>query len=116
MKSGCSSSLKGPGASPAGDSALTVNEKGAAGMDESLLQLQTEAAIPPPMAATDPAKAAAAFGRGILRSFRPLELLDEVDSLLAERADFSNMRLEQLAMASPFPLVLNPFAFFEVVL
>ena len=43
------------------------------GMDESLLQLQTEAAIPPPMAATDPAKAAAAFGRGILRSFRPLE-------------------------------------------
>ena len=61
------------GASPAGDSALTVNEEGAAGMDESLLQLQTEAAIPPPMAATDPANAAAALERGILRSFRPLE-------------------------------------------
>ena len=51
------------GASPAGDSALTLNE-GTVVTEVSLFHIQTEAAIPPPMAATDPANAAT--GRGNL--------------------------------------------------
>ena len=58
------------GASPAGDSALTLNE-GARAPVVSLFQNQTEAAIPPPMAATDPANAVAGRG-GVLWSCRLL--------------------------------------------
>ena len=59
------------GASPAGDSALTLNNEEAAATETSLFQIQREAAMPPPTAATVPAKAAAP-GRGILCPFRLL--------------------------------------------